>query len=197
MTVIYRPGKREDCGKLAELDCMAAGGSLEYLFHDLVPGMTPVQIVAAELESDRSVYSFRSVIVAQEDHVVVGMALSFPSKYHAITDVMRRFFPADRLAHFEDFFSSNVDNSLYLDALAVDASHRGRGIGEHLIALTKEKAVKNGFGCLSLIAFADNAQAISLYQRTGFVKVKPVELGENEMIRHQGGCWLMKCDLPK
>jgi len=194
-TFKFRPAEKKDCKKLAELINIASGGIVEYLFHDLVPGMTSVQVVAHNLESENSLYSYRSAVVAEEENDVIGMALSFPSSYHKITDTMRNFFPPDRIVHLRHFYASCVQDSWMLDALCVTESHRRRGIGEKLISLTKEKAVENGCRALSLIAFSDNILAISFYKRTGFEIVGRVELQGNDFIKHEGGCLLMKCEI--
>ncbi len=85
MTFKYRPAENEDSPKLAELVKIASDGIVEYLFHDLVPGMTPVQVVAHNLENDNYPHSYRSAVVAAEETDVIGMALSYPSSYHKIT----------------------------------------------------------------------------------------------------------------
>jgi ribosomal protein S18 acetylase RimI-like enzyme len=191
----YRPAAKGDSAKLAELINIASDGVVEYLFHDLVPGMTPIQVVAHNLENDHYPHSYRSAVVATEETDVIGMALSYPSSYHKITDEMRSFFPADRLEHLSHFYSSRIENSWFLDALCVIESHRRRGIGEKLISFIKEKAVENGYNAVSLIAFADNELAIPVYKRSGFEIVQKVELRGNEFIRHEDGCLLMKCEL--
>jgi len=195
MEIKYRPGEKKDCAKLAELINIASDGVVEYLFHDLVPGMTPVQVVAHNLENDNYPHSYRSAVVAAEETDVIGMALSYPSSYHKITDEMRSFFPVDRLEHLSHFYSSCIENSWFLDALCVIESHRRGGIGKKLISLTKEKAVENGYNALRLIVFADNALAIPVYERTGFEVVHKVELKGNEFIKHNDGCLLMKCEI--
>ncbi len=85
MTFKYRPAEKEDSAKLAELVNIASDGVVEYLFHDLVPGITPVQVVAHNLENDNYPHSYRSAVVAAEETDVIGMALSYPSSYHKIT----------------------------------------------------------------------------------------------------------------
>ena len=191
----YRSAEKADSGKLAELINIASDGVVEYLFHDLVPGMTPVQVIAHNLENDNYPHSYRSAIVATEETDVIGMSLSYPSSYHRITDEMRGFFPADRLKHLSHFYLSRVENSWYLDTLGVVESHRKRGIGMKLISLTKEIAVDNGFNSLSLIVFSDNTLAIPLYEETGFKVVQKVELRGNQFIKHKDGCLLMKCEV--
>jgi GNAT superfamily N-acetyltransferase len=193
--ITYRSGRKPDCRRLAELDNIASSGAIEFLFHDLVPGMTPIDVVASELEQDRYPYTFRSVIVAECDSRIVGMALSFPAHYHTITDEMRNFLPADRLEHFQHFFTTRVEGSYYLDALCVDERFRKQGIGGKLIDLTAARARQEGFSSLSLITFLDNTSARRLYEKKGFTDVKPVELKPHRLIPHQGGCLLMNCDL--
>ena len=195
MDIQYRPGKIDDCKKLAELTDMASDGVVEYLFHDLIPGMSPVEIVARNFEQDQYPHTFNSAIVAVDENAVVGMTLSYPSSFHKITDEMRSFFPPERLAHLDDFFSSRIENSWYIDTLGIIASHRRRGIGEKLISLEKEKAANNGYQSLSLIVFSDNSPAISLYKKAGFETAAAVHLQRNEIIRHKDGCLLLECRL--
>jgi ribosomal protein S18 acetylase RimI-like enzyme len=153
--------------------------------------------VASNLEKGNDPHSYKSAAVAMDNDEVVGMTLSYPSTHHRITPEMRGFFPADRLKHLAPFYSARIENSWYLDTLCVTETRRRMGIGQKLISLTKEKALENGFNVLSLIAFADNATAISVYERTGFTIEREVELPGNDLIRHEGGCLLMKCEITR
>ncbi|MEM1251022.1 MAG: GNAT family N-acetyltransferase [Cyanobacteria bacterium P01_H01_bin.21] len=195
MKVIYREGEKADSHSIAELDYTASGGAAEFLFHDLLPGYSPVQIIASNLEKDLYPYTYRNAIVAELNNKVIGMSLSFPATYHQITPEMREFFPTDRLAHFQDFFSTRVVGSFFLDALCVLADCRNQGIGAQLIELTQSKAKEEGYNTLSLIVFADNVRAQQLYRQHGFETVRPIELKSHPLIPHQGGCLLMKADL--
>ena len=187
----YGPAEKNDCGALAELINLASDGVVEYLFHDLVPGMTPVELIAHNLENVDTPHCYKSAIVARDGDDVVGMALSYSSDFHHISDKMRNFFPADRLAHLGGFYAARVENSWYLDTLGVFEGHRRQGVGEKLISLTKEKAVENGYNTLSLIVFADNELALPVYRRSGFEIVRKVELGGNEYIHHKDGSLLL------
>ena len=195
MNIQYRQGRKEDSYRIAELDSCASDGALDYLFHDLVPGMTPIEIVASGLENDTDPHTFRNAIIAENAGEIIGMSLSFPAKYHAMTDGLRDFLPADRLEHFREFFSTRVEGSYLLDTLCVDEEYRGRGIGSRLIELTKEIAKQAGYTVLSLIVFADNIAAQRLYRRNGFDVVKNIELKPHALIPHEGGCLLMKSDI--
>ena len=74
----------------------AAGGAVDYLVHDVIPGLTPAQIIAQNLADDAEPFTYRNAIVAECGLQIVGMALSYPSHFHRITEEMRRFFPKDR-----------------------------------------------------------------------------------------------------
>ncbi len=195
MALKYRPAEKADCAKIAELIDIASDGVVEYLFHDLIPEMTPVQVMAYNLEKDNYPHTYKSAIVAADGPNVVGMALSYPSSYHKITDEMISFFPNERLEHLSDFYSSHVLDSWFLDALGVDETCRRKGIGTRLIKLTKERAKDHGYGILSLIAFADNSPALALYKVHGFQVVQEINLEGNEFIPHHEGCLLLKSNI--
>ena len=99
MNITYRAGKMEDCSKLAELINIASDGVVEFLYHDLIPNQTPVQILAGNLAADYDYHTFRDALVAEYDQKVIGMSLSYPSYFHRISDGMRKFFPVNRLNH--------------------------------------------------------------------------------------------------
>ena len=191
----YRPATKEDSAIIAELIGIAAGGVVDFLFYDLIQGVTPVQIVANGLKNDYFPHTHKNAIKARSGQSVVGMALSYPSEYHRVTDAMKGFIPQKRLDHLEPFYGARVENSLYLDALGVFEGFRGQGVGGQLISLTKKKAVDNGFDTVSLIAFADNAPALSVYRQHGFEVVADIALEPHELIPHQGGGLLLRLQL--
>ena len=195
MDITYRIAKKADCLRMAELINIASGGVVNFLFHDLMPEITPQQIVAHNLENDHGSHTYKNAIVAETENRVVGMALTFPALFHKITAEMRQYFPKDRLDHLSDFYASRVDDSLFLDALCVDQKLRRNGIGGKLISLTKKKAKQNGFKTLSLIVFADNTKALSVYHQHGFEVHASVELNSHERIPHEDGCLLMKSNI--
>lgn len=193
MNIEYRIGKPKDCLQIAELINIASGGVIEYLFHNLVPAQTPVEIIAHNLSKVDDPYSYENVIVAEHDQRVVGMAMSFPSQYHQITKEMEQFFPPDRLIRMEPFYAANLEYSLYLDALCVDDAYQKKGVGSRLLEQTKQRGRERGYQFVSLIVFTDNVTAQRLYQKFGFQVVEEISLDSHDLIPHEGGCLLMKC----
>jgi ribosomal protein S18 acetylase RimI-like enzyme len=191
MPLRYRPAEKADSKRIAELINLASDGVVAFLFHDLVPQMTPVQVVAHNLAQDRYPHSYQSAVVAMNGKDIVGMALSYPSSYHKITDEMRGFFPAERLDHLKDFYFVDIPQSWFLDALAVEPAYRRQGIGTRLVELTRDRAKDNGYQMCSLIVFRDNTPAVALYEALGFCQVAHIHLAANDYIPHADGCALM------
>jgi hypothetical protein len=59
MDIVYRPAEKADSQRVAELISLASDGVVDFLFHDLVPDMTPNQVVAHNLAQDRYPHSYR------------------------------------------------------------------------------------------------------------------------------------------
>jgi ribosomal protein S18 acetylase RimI-like enzyme len=66
---------------------------------------------------------------------------------------------------------------LYLDGIAVDAGHRGRGIGTAMIKAFEKRALENGFDTVSLEVIETNPRAKCLYARLGYGEVATHTMG--------------------
>ena len=94
MEVSFRNGRKEDCTVLAELVSIASEGFIEFLFYDLISDVTPVQMVAHNLERDKYPRTYRNTIVAESDEKIVGMALSIPfNSFDSTQIIFSSFFP--------------------------------------------------------------------------------------------------------
>lgn len=195
MNVLYRDARREECLKLAECINETAGGILDFLYHDLFPGQTTVEMVAEFLAEGERYDSYSSITVAEYQNEIIGMVSSYPAKLHGIDPEMEAFFPKERIDVVRDFFGSRVEGSYYLSAIFVDEQYRGHGVGSKLIAMTKDKAKEKGYNQLSLLVMADNETALKVYAKNGFKKVKHVKLQSNEFIPHEGGVYLVVCSI--
>lgn len=189
--VRFRPGQKPDCPKLGELVRLSSGGVVDFLYHDIRPGSSAAETVARSLEQDVYPVTYRNAVVAELCGDIAGMALSYPSSFQGVNPSTASLLPPERLAHMHDFYSARVEGSWYIDALAVFGPFRGQGIGRLLVELSQERAVKQGYQAVSLIVFADNEPAFSLYRSLGFRVVRHVRLEGNEFIPHSEGCLLL------
>jgi len=191
MDILYRSGKLEDCSKIAEGINLASGGIVEFLFHGLLDNNTAVGAMTTFLATETGYDSYKNAIVAEYQGEIVGIVYSYPAKFHEISEDAKNFFPKDRLALLADFFNSRVENSLLLDSIYVDEKFRGRGIGNRLILLTKQKAQKNGHKQLSLMVMNENIIARRAYERNNFKIVKHIDVKEHPLIHNKGGIYLL------
>lgn len=196
MDIHYRLGRKADCPRLAELVDISSGGVVEYLYRHVVPGESPVQVLTRMLEADTYPVTYRNAIVAEQCRVIMGMALSFPSRFHGLSAEMKSILPMERIDHMRDFYDARVEDSWYLDSLGIYERFRRKRVARRLMELTLERAGKEGFRILSLIVFADNLPALGLYRSYGFRVDRRVKLERNDFIPHTGGCLLLRLDLP-
>lgn len=61
------------------------------------------------------------------------------------------------------------DGSSELHSMWVSPEVRGRGVGDRLMSAVEEWATRSGYTTLKLAVFPDNAAAIALYLRHGYV----------------------------
>lgn len=191
MEVIYREARQDECLELAFGINATAGGILDFLYENLVPGFSTEQLVAQSLADGERYDSYRSITVAECSGEIAGLVSSYPAGCHGIDPEMKDFFPPERLTVLYNFFNSRVEDSYYLSAIFVNPRFRNQGIGSHLIDLTKEKARQQGYRQLSLLVLADNETALRVYRRNGFHTVKPVVIEEQPLIPHRKGALLL------
>jgi len=69
--------------------------------------------------------------------------------------------------------SEPANHSYGIHYLAVDPLHRGRGVGQSLVAACESLSLQQGIAELQLSVDTDNAPAIGLYMRMGWQKASP------------------------
>lgn len=195
MEITYRKGRREDSRKLGPLVYGASAGVVDFLHQGLAGETTTEQRIIGYLERDLPPYTCRNAVLAVEGERILGMALSFSSRYRVLDRSAKKMLSGQKLNILEDFLTARVEKSLYLEALCVDSPYQGRGIGAELIRKTREKAKSKGFSSLSLIVFKQNKRAIRLYERHGFEKVREIIMRDHPLFLYKGGAWLVKSPL--
>ena len=195
MNILYRTGKLEDCFKIAEGIDLASGGIMSFLFEGLLENHTVAEVMADLIRDETGYDSYKNAIVAEYQDDIIGIVYSYPAKFHEISEETRSFFPNDRLELLAEFFNSRVENSLFLDSIYVDEKYRGRGIGNRLIELTKQKAQEKGHKQLSLMVMSSNMTARRAYERNNFKTFKHIDVHEHRLMPNKGGIYLLVSDV--
>ena len=153
----------------------AADGFFRFLL-----GKNYVDILAsAYLQPDHDL-SYRNVMFAEHDGVIVGMFSGFTAEQHLRADkaVLPQAAGSGNLGfRLKSMLFSPLmriidridENDFYLQAIAVEDSLRGQGIGSRLLELAEQTALEKGMKGISLDVPADNNKAFQLYEKRGYV----------------------------
>lgn len=189
--VAYRPAAHEDSRAIAALICEAGGGLYEFLFDDLLPFVSALDVVAAGVGAGGSPLSYENCLVATSGSTgVVGVANLFPAD--SMADEVFLSLVSDRFDHIRPMLQLQDSGSMFLNAIAVAGNFRDKGIGTRLIDGAEAYTLQAGLPRLSLHVWVDNIAAIKLYKRRGFVEVGIAELAPCPRLPHRGGSLLMQ-----
>jgi ribosomal protein S18 acetylase RimI-like enzyme len=197
MSIYFRTARKEDIPVVAKLIDSASGDFIDFLYRDLVPGKTTVQIIEQKFDSDDLSMRLEDCLLAETEGGIAGLSLSYPACNPRISPEMESLIPDERLKRIHENYSARVKGSWYLDSLAVSPKYKKRGIGSSLLDQTKKRGLNKGHDILSLTVFKDNKPAYRLYRKHGFVVERKVYEEVTEQSSHEGECVLMKCELKR
>jgi ribosomal protein S18 acetylase RimI-like enzyme len=174
---VVRPARADDTAAVAPLLYESATG-----MYDRFAGgpARALSVIAAAVERPGTNASTEVVTVAELDGRVTGAMSSFPvseaaARARAFLRVTLRELPPWRWPPALWLYRAGADaapappeDTLYVDALAVDAGARRRGVGIALLAGAEAEARRRGLTAVSLDTALDNKPARALYLEAGF-----------------------------
>ena len=168
MTV--RAARASDAAALAELQDEANGGHLRALAWNR-PGRDWRRVGTAVIEDDTSEMSWQRSIVACDGERVVGM-LNYAdnTSIPPVSDPIGA--PFVSLRH-------QLGPCLYLRAMAVLPSERGRGVGTMLLDIATGAARENGSRTMGVIVHEQTDGLLAHYRSRGFR-----EIATERVVRH-------------
>jgi len=121
------------------------------------------QYVDLELLNDyvETILNQGYAVVALSEEQIVGALLCLPLKFD-------KDLPDSISSRYE------VENCIYIAELMVAEKHRGRGIGKKLLANFQKEMDNDKFHDIFIRVWDQNALALSLYQKMGFVPVAEI-----------------------
>lgn len=164
----YRRAARTDARDLARLIDLAGEGVPGYLWKLAAgSGQDPFEVGMARAARSEGGFSFTNAIVRDEAPGVIAMLLGYPLDDPYDPGDLSRV-PALVVPLLE--LEARAPGSWYVNAVAVDPSHEGRGIGRALMALAETIGRECGTSEVSLIVAEENTRATSLYERLGYAE---------------------------
>lgn len=194
--ITYRMARPDDSRDIAQFMCIAGGGVYEFLFDDLIPFVTAVDVLSHGIGSDDYPISYRNCRVASlgDDGVIVAAANVFPADM--LKEDHYALLGSERHEHIRPMLELQDWGSMFLNSLAVSDAHRGSGIGAALLRWADTCAAEAGYDRLSLHVWADNIPAVNFYQARRFVQVGIAEIPQHPRLPHHGGSLLMRHAIP-
>ncbi len=188
-TLITPDGQMEDCRitiKPASPTCEEGLMYARYLdqaaegFFRFYLGRRAPEIIAAAYPRSDHDHSWQNVFFAECNGNIVGMVSGYSAKQRrrfmnepleeaAGGFSLRRFFVRILLAPLWRVLETLDDGDFYVQAVAVDRHHRGKGIGSLLMDHMADVAQKSNASRLVLDVAASNKGAQRLYERRGMV----------------------------
>jgi ribosomal protein S18 acetylase RimI-like enzyme len=192
LLVRFRAATKEDRYELACLFRIASSGVADYMWSRLAPkypGLTPLEIGARRYAREEGNFSYKNCVVAEQDGAVIGMLFTFPIEEGQEADGE----PVDPI--LKPYEELEIPGSLYICALALFPSFRGRGVGTKMLSIAREQAHELGFDTLSLQVFEQNEGAVRLYERNGFEVAGRAPVVPHERIQHTGDVLSMASEI--
>lgn len=197
MDIDYRAAIPADSRDIARFLCIAGDGLYEFLFDDLIPGLSAIDFLTMGIWAGHYPISSRNCHVAIDKATgeVVGAANAFPT--NELDDPGYALVPAERQNHVRPILTLQDWGSMFLNALAVSDKYRGLGVGARLLRWAQERAAAEGFDRLSLHVWQDNENAVKFYKARGFVELGIGRVASHPRLAHTGSLLLRRTTQPK
>jgi len=166
---MIRKAEAKDVNAIVEL-MMLAMGDLPYKFVASEDKQKAFALLKLFVLQDGNQYSLANTFVDEQDGIVWGAINAYDGG--KIENLRKPFFDYIR-EHFHngkfDMEPESESGEFYIDTLAVDPAHQGKGIGKNLILEIIKYAESLNFNKVGLLV--SNPDAKRLYEKLGFKMV--------------------------
>jgi ribosomal protein S18 acetylase RimI-like enzyme len=192
MDLDFRFGQSSDISAIRDFVLDAGGGLFEFMLDRAIPGVKARHLIKLAIADPDSPLSYENALVAETpDGDLAGTALAYPSSEFRASPLVESLIPRKRMDVLRSFLNTRVENTLYLNTLAVSPWARGQQVGRTLLDLTFEWARERGFSGVSLHVWTDNEAAVKLYEEHGFEVVQRFELPSADEFVHVDATMLL------
>jgi ribosomal protein S18 acetylase RimI-like enzyme len=185
----------DDAPDLTKFIQMAGSGIFEQLLDGILFGIKAADVLGMAVIDEQSTLHYENAIVVEENGLTLGCVLGYPSEEYGLPPVIRTMARKSRLTPLQRLFESRLDESFYINTLAVKEDERGRGIARILLDAVAGIAVERKFNRLSLHAWSDYEPAMAVYRSFGFNVVDEIKIPASKYLHHKGPMVLMSAPL--
>jgi GNAT superfamily N-acetyltransferase len=190
--ISYRMARPDDRRDIARFMSIAGGGIYEFLFDDLIPFVTAVDLLSSGIGGEQYPISYRNCRVASlgPEGEIVAAANVFPADL--LKEDQYVLLASERHDHVRPMLELQDWGSMFLNCLAVSSAHHEIGTGATLLDWAEARAAAAGYDRLSLHVWADNVPAVQFYEARRFVRVGIANIPAHPRLSHTGGSILMR-----
>ena len=196
MNIIFRPGEAPDTEQLATIIRETSGGLVDFILKGVVPFVSPLQLLTAQVTDEESLYYYGNCMVAADEGELVGLLLAYSWEDQKLSTLAKRYLPKKRLQIISELLESADQDSLFINTLWVGETMRGQGLADAFIDLACSWAEDKGHSRLSLHVWEDNSRARRFYTRHNFEQTKALAFPPHKLLPHTGGM-LQMCKIIK
>jgi len=187
MSIDFRPAEPEESAELSTIIQQTSGGLVDYILTGVVPFTKPHQILNSQVVIRNSLYSYRNIIVCEEDGDIIGLILAYPWNEQVASDMTRRYLSKTKYTAVEELLNSAEENSLFINTFWVAEQCRGEGLADVLMDVAVDWAVREGLSRLSLHVWKGNERAVKFYTRHGFVQTRTFDFPDHKLLPYKTG----------
>ena len=191
MSIEIRDARIDDIPHLAYVSMQASGGVYEALYEGAIPGREPQLIIEHRFSRLNTTSSVANCSIFESHGEVIGGLHGHPADASA-NDPRDPLMRQDRLHLVTPFVELPAPSgSYYVSSIGFYPNHRGRGYGRRLMQEAENVAQSDQLAKMSLHVFAENRNAVSLYQSLGYEEIGRRAVVTHPLIRYEGDLLLM------
>lgn len=181
---LIRPARRSECRRVAQFYRISSDGVADYIWTKLArPGEDLLEVGRRRYEREDTPFSYENCKMVELDGEAVAMLVAFPM------EVDPTYVESDPV--LAPYSVLEEDRSYYICGMAVEAAHRGRGIGKALLEEAERDCRRRGLSKLSLVVFEQNAGALRLYRQCGYLETRRHAVVPHPLLHYTGDAILM------
>ncbi len=160
------------------------------MYENAIPDRTLQEIAEHRYSRGGTTTSIENGFIAEEDGAAMGGLHAYPMDLEANE-------PSDLLVNtqcpevYEPFEHLHAEGSYYINVVAVYPEYRGRGVARRLIEEAEIEAKTKKLGLMSLHVFAENVNAVRLYENLGYREAARRPVVDHPRLRYGGDLIVM------
>lgn len=191
MSIVVRPAILSDVSAMIPLIKMASGGLSEFLLDDIVTDVPADFFIEMALTDENTTYYYPHLMVAESAQTIIGASNYYPAELHGLPDIMRSFITKEKLDILQPYFNSRVEQSLYINTLAILPEYRHTACGLILAKKIEQVAREKNRRCLSAHVWVGHTELHSAMKMAGYEEVEHLDITHPGLF-YEGGMVLLK-----